>query len=195
MLIDVYNGVEHFGSVVLPAVDGLLPAPVVADAVADEFGWELLGHFFDASIYSTLELRESERGVSVTRGSVVIAEIAGADLRSFDRPARHARIGWTVFLQELWGLPSWPSDRFYMQDRKALVASRRRIGVGDLDPIWVEIAEELPDVVATEQAHVHVTLAGVPVLDLDLRSEHGATGAAALRRVGDRRAPLRPGAG
>jgi hypothetical protein len=68
---------------------------------------------------------------------------AGPEFRS----RIHDQCGWTIFLQEVWARPDWPSARFYdSQQREQEVAPRRQIDQG-----WVvvEVSQEVLDVATT----------------------------------------------
>jgi len=100
------------GRIRLPVCDGLVPASVLADAIVAEHAWPILGSFLERTIYQDLRVEESETGVSIFRGDLCLASglpaAAGTDWRT-----AHDHIGWTVFLQELWGSPDSPESAFY----------------------------------------------------------------------------------
>ncbi len=127
---------RRLDTVELPVCDGLVPGDVVADAVAARHFWQLLGDWLGATTYP-------RRGLDPD----------------------HDRIGWEVFLQELWGLPDWPNERFYevaeprVDERpKRLAAWRERAWVG------VEVARELPRLAVRGRARdVVVSVGGAPL--------------------------------
>ena len=127
---------RRLDTVELPVCDGLVPGDVVADAVAARHFWQLLGDWLGATTYP-------RRGLDPD----------------------HDRIGWEVFLQELWGLPDWPNERFYQvaeprvdERPKRLVAWRDRAWVG------VEVARELPRLSVRGRARdVVVSVGGAPL--------------------------------
>src|SRR5262249_42978764 len=93
------------GTVELPVCDGIVPRSVLRDALAVRHAWPLLEQFFGVSVYPRLERREREGRPSVWRWGVELGELRpGAGLQE--------TVGWTVFLQELWGRPNWPRARF-----------------------------------------------------------------------------------
>ena len=92
---------ERLGALTLPVCDGVVPAAIVADAVAARFGWQILGRFLDATVYRELEVRED----GVYRGDVLLDPGAAA--------VDHDRIGWTVLLQELWNRPGSTGAQLY----------------------------------------------------------------------------------
>lgn len=75
---------EPFGRIELPVCDGVVPGPVVADAVAADHAWTLLGRLFERTVYP---------------------EVASGHA--------HDEVGWTTLLQEVWGRPGWAGDAFY----------------------------------------------------------------------------------
>ncbi|MBD0288145.1 MAG: polysaccharide deacetylase family protein, partial [Flavisolibacter sp.] len=88
---------KNLGEVELPVYDGLVPTWLLKDAVAAQFAWQILGKFFENTVYK----RQLSGGENDDEGFAAQVEEV------------HNRIGWTVFLQQLWGRPDWPADRFY----------------------------------------------------------------------------------
>ncbi|MDB5077377.1 MAG: glycosyl transferase family 2, partial [Chloroflexi bacterium] len=88
------------GTVELPVIGGCVQARVLADAIAAEFSWTILGHFFIRTVYtgSGGNIPSNPREEALAHGR--LQEL-------------HDRTGWTVFLQELWNHPDWPPERFY----------------------------------------------------------------------------------
>jgi len=109
-------GGEPLGELELPVCDGRVPAAVVADAAADRFGWAALGRFFERAVYPTIERRTGDAGTELWRGPVRLAERLSEDAAARTE-ALHDAIGWTVFLQELWGEPARDAAWFYDDSR------------------------------------------------------------------------------
>ncbi|MDX6556313.1 MAG: hypothetical protein QOD86_2508, partial [Miltoncostaeaceae bacterium] len=82
--VAVAAGGEPLGLIELPVCDGAVPGRAIADAVAAEHAWELLGRFFAGGRALDAEAREA-----------------------------HDRDGWTAMLRELWDRPDWDGGRFY----------------------------------------------------------------------------------
>ncbi len=74
---------EPIGAVELPIVQGAVSAELLADVIAGEYFWWILGHFFRANVYTLAE------------------------------PEQHDQIGWTKLLQELFAQPDRDSAWFY----------------------------------------------------------------------------------
>lgn len=100
------------GAFDLPVCDGMVSRHVLADAIATDFYWKILGHFFEHTVYRDLKIRKEQSGLSLWRGDICIA-----DNLPENEPVlwqqMHNRIGWTVFLQEIWGCRNKPQDYFY----------------------------------------------------------------------------------
>ncbi len=84
------------GEIELPVCDGCLPAGVIADAVAAEHAWTILGRFFDRTVFPALELSVRRGDFRLWQGEALTA---GAWLD---------RIGWQLFLQDLRGRRTGP---------------------------------------------------------------------------------------
>lgn len=107
-LIAVTYGGERIGEVALPVCDDAIPAWVLADAIAGRLSWEILGRYFARSLYPNLSVTPDG---AVTRSGVRLGQApAGAAVGG---TAFHDAIGWAALLQEVWGRPDWPQDRFY----------------------------------------------------------------------------------
>jgi len=108
---------EPLGTVQLPVCDGLVPASVLADAVAADFAWQLLGRFLTRQVYASLSGAAPE--ATARRASLALTGDESEDLEldlSAARSTLHDRVGWTAMLQEIWGQPDWPAGRFYNAD-------------------------------------------------------------------------------
>ena len=103
-----YDGML-LGRLELPVVDGQVSAYVLQDAAAARFAWPILGRFFAKTLYPNLRRAPTKDGFDVYRTEVLVGCVGRHD----DDTALHDRVGWTVFLQELWGRPAWPGNRFY----------------------------------------------------------------------------------
>ena len=147
------------GIVELPVCDGLLSGYVLSDAIAAEFAWQILGRFFQRSIYPSLSINEEPDGVVVRRGDVILAR--GWQMRDPDiETALHDHVGWTVFLQELWGRPDLASDAFYHTRAVRETAVNRTLET----ELTIDVSEELPNlVVSGEVVAVMVTVGGVAI--------------------------------
>ena len=113
---------KYIGRLDLPICDGFVPGYVIADAIAAEFAWQILGLFFERTLYSALTVKREKAGLSLWRGSLRLTEALPIDERSLHEQA-HDRVGWVIFLQEIWGRPDWPDSRFY--DSQAVKESAR----------------------------------------------------------------------
>ncbi len=135
---------EYLDTIYLPVCDGLVPAAVLADAIAGEFAWRILGRFFERTIYRDLAVERSPEGLSIRRGTLLLGECIpdSKDERQFWSEA-HERVGWVVFLQEIWGRPYWPDARFYEPPAEKEEAPRRSAEDG-----WLvaEVSEYLSSV-------------------------------------------------
>lgn len=140
LLADVTLEGRHLGTLHLPMCDGVVPAPVLRDALT-EHTWAILGAFLERSIYPQLELRAENGSISAWRGEICIVAPVAEDETTF-RERLHDRAGWTVFLQELWGRPDWPEPRFYQFDfREVAEAAAEPVAGSD---VVVELSGTFP---------------------------------------------------
>jgi peptidoglycan/xylan/chitin deacetylase (PgdA/CDA1 family)/SAM-dependent methyltransferase len=128
---------DALGDLELPVCDGQVPRYVLADAISARYYWTILGEFFANTVYA-------ERKVG---------EDAAID--------PHDEVGWTVFLQELWGRPGWSAERFY--DGHAAEPGARLAHAED-GWLTVEASDELPDVeLGDETVQVVFTVGGAAI--------------------------------
>jgi peptidoglycan/xylan/chitin deacetylase (PgdA/CDA1 family)/glycosyltransferase involved in cell wall biosynthesis/SAM-dependent methyltransferase len=173
LLCQVEDAGAELGLVELPVCDGIVPAEAIADAVASELAWPILGSFLAREVYPQLALRPGADGVSVLRGETVLA----TGLPAGTTPASgalHDAVGWTVLLQELFGLPHWPPEHFY--DWYAVLA-----GSGTERRAAVELSEALPDLEAPGGVlDVDVTIGGAGLGTVRVLAEDGLVHAGRL---------------
>ncbi len=151
---------SRIGTLELPICDGIVPSYVLADAIAVEFAWPILGRFFERTVYSNLRIEQGSKGLSLWRGGLCLAEALPEEGPTFWQKV-HDLVGWTVFLQEIWGHPEWPNAHFY--DSKVAEEQVTRCCLKD-KWLTVEVSEALPDVeVSNEELNVVLTVGGVPL--------------------------------
>jgi peptidoglycan/xylan/chitin deacetylase (PgdA/CDA1 family)/SAM-dependent methyltransferase len=160
---------ERLGTLELPVCQGSVPRYVLTDAIAAEFAWPIIGRFFEHTVYRDLRFDRGPAGLSLWREALCLAEGLPEDEQAY-LPQIHDRVGWTVFLQEIWGRPDWPQTRFYDAQAGERAATRLRIDDGWLT---VEISEELPEVeVACRELDVMLTVGGVALGVVTIRAKH-----------------------
>ncbi len=141
------------GSIGLPVWEGIVPAYVIADAIAGEFAWPILNRFFEATIYPQLRIESFGDATSVSRDGVLLACDLPTDPVAL-RAAIHDRIDWSLFLQEVWGRTDLPAERFYDDTSSSITSA----GPGRLSDsnITVELSEELSDLIGIGDNYVTV---------------------------------------
>lgn len=148
---------QLLGSIVLPVADGMVPGVVIVDAIAGRFAWPILKIFFEAQgIYNRVSVvKQDDRWVTSRDDSSLARfdEDPAGDLRE--------RVGWAIFLQEMFGKPARSSEDFYsvesLEDEPLTrVEEEKNI---------VDFADPIPSIAATSGNTVLVwgTLGGVPV--------------------------------
>jgi peptidoglycan/xylan/chitin deacetylase (PgdA/CDA1 family)/2-polyprenyl-3-methyl-5-hydroxy-6-metoxy-1,4-benzoquinol methylase len=157
---------KRLGTLVLPLFRGRMPAPVLADAIAARFAWVILGRFFEHGVYRRGDLPPAGTGASVEEGEA--------------RTAAHDRVGWSVFLQELWGRPGWPESAFY--DPAAVDDSDAAVHDAGSGRFVFEVSHDATGVRTVEPAvHVAATVGGAAVGIVAVPALAGSVRAQALR--------------
>ncbi len=165
------------GAIQLPACDGFVSGRLLADRIAAEYAWEILRRFFEITVYPGIEVHQGEDGASFYRDGVRLAP--GVCCAGDSRAAIHDSAGWTVFLQELWGMAGWPADAFYdpaWPDPLPAEAIHARA------PVPIEVSHALPDLL-TQHGHadIDVFVGGAGLARLNIASEEPAVPAQHLR--------------
>jgi hypothetical protein len=164
------------GEIARPVCDGLVAREVVADAIAAQFAWPLLGRFFARTIYPDLDFQEQGNGFACLRDGLRLA--SGLTLEDCAFAELHDRVGWTVFLQEIWGLPDWSEDRF---TKGALEIPASGIG-GTPKRMRLEIAGSLGNLdTRAGEVELSVTLGGAGLLSFRVPARRRAVTAQQLR--------------
>src|SRR5215210_6247830 len=174
----VKAGQEHVGRLDLPICDGFVPGYVIADAIAAEFAWQILGLFFDRALYGTLTVECEGAGLSLWRGSVRLTEALPINERSL-REQAHDHVGWAIFLQEIWGYPDWPASRFYDSTAFRDPAPRQSVTDG-----WttVEVSDTVPELKAAgDEIRVAFTVGGIAMGAVTIPVTRGIVSAHELR--------------
>jgi peptidoglycan/xylan/chitin deacetylase (PgdA/CDA1 family)/SAM-dependent methyltransferase/GT2 family glycosyltransferase len=184
-VLELRDGRKALGVQTLAAADGVLPATVAADILTYDQAWQLLGRLLERTVYRTLDISAAEAGrVLVRRGGQELAELWDQDLENGSADAIHDAAGWTVFLQELWGLPDRAHDDFYRpRSTEPAADADAEVVVAD-GVVEVEVATPLPRVRSdTSEVTFDVSLAGVPLMALRIATVDGAVSPDRLRRA------------
>jgi glycosyltransferase involved in cell wall biosynthesis len=175
---DAYMNGERLGLIELPVVDRLVSSHLIADAIATEFAWPIIGQFFEQTVYRNLQTKQNSNGLSIWRGDLCLAEELPEKVRE-NWMEMHDRIGWTVFLQEIWGRPDRSHGHFYDPQIKQVTEAQRSL---KSDRLVVEISEEFTDVNASDRQIEVVMLVGGSVSGtFPIRVEQGVLQARELR--------------
>jgi peptidoglycan/xylan/chitin deacetylase (PgdA/CDA1 family)/ubiquinone/menaquinone biosynthesis C-methylase UbiE len=190
LLLVLDDGAQRLGTVVVPAINAVVPGRVAGDAVlTNEHAWALLARHIVDPVYPDLDVARTDGRLIIRRCNTVLADVDDEPQADLRKAVANAA-GWTIFLQELWGLPDWPSQDFYtVTHHRASEPSRSVVSAG-AGAVRVEIATELP-VIVSDPAHggaapdidVEVSLGGVPFIALRVPAVDGHLQPDRLRRA------------
>ena len=129
---------NELGRIELPVCDKLVSEWVLKDTIAAQFAWQILGRFFENTIYA--------KSPALTEGTH----------KSFEDI--HNEMGWLTFYRQLWNRPEWEMDAFYDAEYEEAVTSAR---LDEADAI-IEISRELPAInVSTKDFYSVYSIGGV----------------------------------
>lgn len=151
----LYMEGSNLGKLELPVCGKMVPGWLIKDAIAAQFAWQILGRFFEYAVYP---------------GKIIEGENDPQGRKDFTLENIHDRIGWKIFLEQLWAHPNSQSDRSNKLGRliKTIIKSFR---YSDLSVI--EISKELPKIiVAFKKLRIVLTIGGVAggILDLPVKN-------------------------
>lgn len=172
-------GAHDLGAVELAACDGWIPPRVLADRIAEEFAWDLVGLLLARDIHPQLEIDRAGAAVRVARNGVTLAEGEAPTGSGFDEWLR-GQVDWTLLLQEVLGNDTWTGEDFYSDRPQPRTRPRRKTGDA---PVAVELSEPLPSIYCRKGVTIGATLAGVPLLTLRLRARRGRVQAHQIRKA------------
>jgi len=183
MLCTIRHSGERLEDLEIPVVDGWVPARVLADAVVAPLAWEILQAFLERHVYPTLEIETTDDVARISREGRLLFE-GHLDPSRTSTQGLQGRVGWTVFLQELWGETSLSGDDFYDSGRVPRLERGPRITVRE-ESTEVDIAEDLPTILLHGRAEVAVVVkvAGAPLTVVCCKANHGRISARHLRRA------------
>jgi peptidoglycan/xylan/chitin deacetylase (PgdA/CDA1 family)/SAM-dependent methyltransferase len=180
-LLVVRFGEDEIGDLEVSLPDGGLDRRLIADAVAARYAWELLERFLDREVRPQLEVLHEGASARVLRDGRLLfeGELGG------DRPrhlALHDEIGWTLFLQELWGVRSLVGGDFYEPEPEVEEIAEPVEAPGEL--VEVDLAEPLPALRRSDGRPIDLALsvAGAPLTAIRCATSGDRLSAHRLRR-------------
>jgi peptidoglycan/xylan/chitin deacetylase (PgdA/CDA1 family) len=175
-------GEDEIGEIELSLPDRELDRTLLADAVAARYAWDLLERFLARYVLPQLEISQTGSSTRVLREGQLLFE---GELNG-DRPhhlALHDEIGWTLFMQELWGVRSLGGSDFYGVEPPGEEAGEPH-GVSD-GLLEIDLAEELRAVRPRrgDAVDVAVRVAGAPLTAIRCQADRGLLSVHRLRRL------------
>ncbi|MEO6092402.1 MAG: glycosyltransferase [Novosphingobium sp.] len=172
----IFNHGHHFGPIILPVFHGTVAAIVLRDAIAAQFAWPLLESLFSVEIYPALTVEPEPNGWTIGR--------LGPLVRGLERDpgapgGLHDAVGWTIFVQELLGLPDWSVDQLYDWS----IEQPDAVGLSFADgPVAVELSGPLPTLInAAGEVELEVKIGGATAFLTRLLAENGEIPPARIR--------------
>lgn len=166
------------GTVELLVSDGFVSGEAIAEAISAEYAWQILGQFFERSVYPQLRIEKGPLGLSIWRRNICLANLPLDYIDGYWSQI-HKEVGWTIFLQEIWARPDWPEDYFY--DPKMVETSAIHCRHSERS-ITVEVSEDLPDIfVAGQQLDILFTVGGISLGKITLAANYSTVLAQELR--------------
>ena len=169
---------DPLGVIELSAADNFIAGEEIVENIAHEFAWPIIGRYFQHHIFPSLQLGRTQNKTAVWRGDVFLGNIETGDEKTFWARV-HDKIGWTLFLQEIWDRPAWPNAYFY--DPEIVEPCDRRLDTA-LNPLTVDLGRPLPNLTTeAEQLDVLITIGESIIAPLKLTASHHFVSAQQLR--------------
>lgn len=149
---------QRMGTLELPVCDGRVSQIVLKDSIAAQFFWQILGRFYQETIYC----RDTQ-----------------AEDQEIDGRSQHNQIGWTTFLQDLWDRPDWAGEHFYDASQVDSVDETLQLAANSLT---LEVSHPVPHVVvAGSELTVILSVGGITFGQFTVPVNEGNISAQALR--------------
>lgn len=166
---------DTLGVIEIPAHE--VSSSKLAEDIAAEHTWPILGRFFAHTLYPSLRRTEQDGSVSWWRGEVCLAQGLPAN-RVVPWAQLHNKVGWALFLQELWGRPCWPVEDFYNEALEDTAAIQLRSGT----TLTLAVHESLPDIeTAVSPLAVTLTIGRAALDPVAVTADQGIINAQSLR--------------
>ena len=174
----VEAGGAILGVIELPVFDGRVPRYVLADAVSAELGWKILELYFQNTLYPGFKIEKKTDRVLIWQGETLLAEVLPDDDDPLARDL-HEHVGWTLFLQEVWGCPGHKEDWFYNPEAAVETTVTQRADEGWLA---VDVCEQLPDVACpSDTLQVAFSVGGAMIGVVNVPVQEGRVKAHSMR--------------
>lgn len=164
----------------LPVFDGRAPAELIADVVAAEHAWQLLGVFLGATVARELDVAHDGGRLVVRRGDHTLVDGSVERDQPLDRLV-HDYAGWELLLQEVCGDPGTGNAAFYDADCDDRLVPARRERV-DSGWVAVELSAPLPELECEEMVRVAASVGGATLAAVEIEPASGRVMAGGLRR-------------
>ncbi len=165
LICKIFIGEKFIGSFELPVIDGMVSSLVIKDSIAHKFAWFILGEFFSKSIYKKLNSARIIELVKKTKKE---------NYKSIkkDFSLLHEKMGWTIFLQELWNKKYWTGNLFYKPQKKPAIISKKVVSGNNF--IHIELTEKIPNIKLNgEVINISFSMGGVPVTVIQSKKKKG----------------------
>ena len=148
------------------ANDAVVTADTIATAIAADNAWDILGRFFAHNLFPQLRVERGSDSFSFWRGDLFLGELPVEEEASLWSDF-HDQMGWHLFLQEIWGCPTWPKEHFYNKQKIQEKAPLHR-HKGDV-PFTIELGATLPNVATkAERLEVRLEVGGTTIIAVTL---------------------------
>ena len=151
---------------------------LVMNEIALAFAWPILGRYFTYHLFPMLKMAEGEGDISLWRGSQHLAMVPPAESEAFWEYAWN-KVGWLLFLQEVWRRPEWPNTYFYDET----MIEPGEFPIEEIEnKVTIRLRDALPNLVANaSEVVVTLTVAGEPIVEVALPAPSGFIPAQRLR--------------
>jgi len=128
------------GTLELPVCGQLIPKWVLHDAIAAQFGRDLLHRFLAYTVYPDLDIAQGSGRTALRRaGNTLVEATAEEASELLIKPAD--RLDQLLLLQELWGRPEWTHRQFFSPDVANTAPPASAVKHG---PVPLEIGVDTP---------------------------------------------------
>ncbi len=165
LVCNIFIGEKFIGSFELPILNSMVSSLVIKDSIAYNLGWFVLEDFFSRSVYKRL---------NAVRKIELFKKTKNKDYETIKKEYKllHEKIGWTIYLQELWNKKYWTGNLFYNPSKKPALIKVKAIT--DNNIIHIELTEKVPNIKLNGKAiNILFSMGGVPITVIQSKKKKG----------------------
>lgn len=145
---------NRLGTIAVPIQGQVVARDAILDAIVCQstYAWDILMAFFEKTLYPRFRLEGTPTNFSLWRGKLCLVDALQDQNGTIWQQAKD-KAGWTLFLQELWGLEHVTSKQFY--EARDTEETTITVPHNDDTPYVFDVSDVVPNI-ATDREELQV---------------------------------------